>query len=391
MGGQLCLDGMPQDDLFRKIWSARALVDESLHELVVQTHRRYICAGANAITTSNYGVQPSYYAKAFPDDWEHRMLHDTALAAKLAVRARALECRRIDETGDEQVTKGDIRSVYCTLHEGSADIPLVVSGRSADGGDVRVLGSLPPLCESHRTDLFEAALKERGEDFFVSTYRKLAASLLEGGVDAFILETMNTWDEARLAIHGCRDFGIPIIVCMEGGLRDQMHVPHPETAPEIAYHVIEEKKKGAPIEAFGFNCAPPEFITSCLIAIENEPGLSKELRTYGVRIAAYANCNDREHVHSRGFNVADLDASSTKVRKELTGTDGQYHGYAIFVREFIEHGATIVGGCCGSNPESIHMIVQSYAAHHQPCASIGMESESRLASSVNASTIPLGV
>ena len=49
MGRQLCLDGLPQDDLFRQIWSARALADASYHQLVVDAHISYITAGATVL------------------------------------------------------------------------------------------------------------------------------------------------------------------------------------------------------------------------------------------------------------------------------------------------------------------------------------------------------
>merc|ERR1719238_1474916 len=91
MGRQLCLDGMPQDDLFRKVWSARALVDEKLHTMVVEAHCQYIEAGAKILVTNSYGVQPTYYRRIYGAEgtgeqdglleaskksWESRMLED---------------------------------------------------------------------------------------------------------------------------------------------------------------------------------------------------------------------------------------------------------------------------------------------------------------------------
>ena len=46
MGRQLVLDGLEEDALFRQIWAAKALVDPSLHGLVVEAHKRYIEAGS---------------------------------------------------------------------------------------------------------------------------------------------------------------------------------------------------------------------------------------------------------------------------------------------------------------------------------------------------------
>ena len=37
MGRQLCLEGLPQGELFHKIWAASALADPAYHELIVST------------------------------------------------------------------------------------------------------------------------------------------------------------------------------------------------------------------------------------------------------------------------------------------------------------------------------------------------------------------
>ena len=46
MGRQLQIEGLPSTGLFLKIWSASALADPSFHKMVVNTHQRYIRAGA---------------------------------------------------------------------------------------------------------------------------------------------------------------------------------------------------------------------------------------------------------------------------------------------------------------------------------------------------------
>ena len=43
-------------------------------------------------------------------------------------------------------------------------------------------------------------------------------------------------------------------------LRDEKLAPKPELGDELARRVIALKEAGVPIEAFGFNCAPPEDI-----------------------------------------------------------------------------------------------------------------------------------
>ena len=43
-----------------------------------------------------------------------------------------------------------------------------------------------------------------GSSFCITTYQKLARALYDGGVDGFLLETLNCWEEAFLALEGVR-------------------------------------------------------------------------------------------------------------------------------------------------------------------------------------------
>ena len=92
----------------------------------------------------------AYYRQKYTSDWEANMLRDTWRAAVLAVEARR---RAVGAIGEVEASK------------------------------VRVLGSLPPLCESHRPDLAVQFEESEGREFIVSTYRALAEKLVGGGVD----------------------------------------------------------------------------------------------------------------------------------------------------------------------------------------------------------------
>jgi len=311
MGRQLCLDGMPQDDLFRQIWSARALVDASLHQMVIDAHKSYIGAGAKLLITNAYGVQPTFYRRAFPENWEANMLRDAELAAKLAARAR-------EECG----------------------VP-----------NVRIFGCLPPVSESHRPDAFAAFLAQEGRDFVVQTYRNLAKASLKGGSEALMLENMVSWEEAELALEAVRDLGVSLIVSMEGALRDVERHPHPEKAPEVAKLVIEAKRAGAPIEALGFSCTEPENILDCLKALESAVGMHQSLKDAGIKLSAHANLNDRSEAHKQGFDVRTDQSKAIRAREDLVYDD--FGGYIRFCKQFVTHGAAYVGGCCGCGPAGI--------------------------------------
>ena len=150
MGNYMSHNGLPNDDLFKKCWSARALIDNNYHQLIIDAHKAYIEAGAEIIETNSYGVQPTYYKRVYGKDYKEKMLQDSKLAARLAVQAR-----------NESGRKG-----------------------------VRIVASIPPLTESFRSDLFFELLKTEGKEYIIETFRSLSKASLAGGADALIIENM---------------------------------------------------------------------------------------------------------------------------------------------------------------------------------------------------------
>ncbi len=128
------------------LWSAQALLDAP--EVVVDTHKDFIAAGARIITTNSYSCVPSYLAKV---DQADRYLELAALSGTLARRA-------VEESGAE----------------------------------VRVAGGLPPLSESYRADMV------LDDDQARPIYAVLAQAL-EPHVDLFLCETMSSIRESRNA------------------------------------------------------------------------------------------------------------------------------------------------------------------------------------------------
>ena len=45
-----------------------------------------------------------------------------------------------------------------------------------------------------------------GKKFCVEAYAKIAEALYEGGIDGFLLETMNNWEEAEIALEAVKQF-----------------------------------------------------------------------------------------------------------------------------------------------------------------------------------------
>jgi len=315
MGRELCNRGLPEDDLFRKVWSARALLDPEFHKTIVEAHRDFIDNGAEMVTTCNYGVQPHYFGKVYKaSEVEEKISEYTTLAARLAMQA-------VQESGKE----------------------------------VRVLGSVPPLYESHRPDLAATFLKETGAAEVTRIYGIVARALVDGGCKAFLIETMNSWEEAMCAIEAVKTFRLPVLLSLEGSLRDESLTPKHEDAEEFARRVIALKKEsGVEIEAFGFNCAPPEDIRAVL-SVLRRTGMRDALKAANIELISYANCNDRKAtLDGEGFDASKVKKGDVRVRADLADKD--WSGFAAFAGEFEELGATYIGGCCGCRPAGINML-----------------------------------
>ena len=54
----------------------------------------------------------------------------------------------------------------------AAELAVEARRRSGLGSYVRILGCLPPICESHNPELFFKYLDANGEDFVRDTYRE---------------------------------------------------------------------------------------------------------------------------------------------------------------------------------------------------------------------------
>ena len=84
-----------------------------------------------------------------------------------------------------------------------------------------------------------------------------------------------------------------------------------------------------------FNCCQPEVILKAIIAI-------KSLLPEGIEIGAYANAFPPQN------NEATANDGLDEVRTDLNPAL-----YLKFAQEWKEAGATLIGGCCGIDPEHI--------------------------------------
>lgn len=197
-------------------------------------------------------------------------------------------------------------------------VEIARQARDAINADARVAGSVAPLedCyEPDRSPPFEQCLEEHADHI---------DALIEGGVDLLLIETMNAVQEARAAIEVARGRlpGRWIVSCC----------PRSDGPPGVLL-------SGEPVEALGpylagayavgVNCASAASLAAQIDHL-------RRLVEPGTRLIAYANVGRPDPI--RGWvNTDAIDPAR----------------YADHARTWVEAGASIIGGCCGTTPATI--------------------------------------
>jgi S-methylmethionine-dependent homocysteine/selenocysteine methylase len=206
---------------------------------------------------------------------------------------------------------------------------LALQARQKSETSVLIAGSLPPLAGSYRPDLVGAI--EDAEPL----YRE-QAQLLAPYVDLILCETMSSAAEGRAAALAACQTGKPVWVAWtlhedrSGKLRSG------ETIGEAA-----DLLSDLPVCGYLANCCAPESITRAL------PQL---VATGAAYVGGYANAF--QPIPEDWLLEGD---QPTDGALELR-TDLDPENYAGHVARWLQKGANVVGGCCGTGPEHIAKI-----------------------------------
>jgi len=209
----------------------------------------------------------------------------------------------------------------------------VALARQAAGESARrvfVAGSLSPLEDCYRPDLVpeDAALERE--------HAEQAEALAAAGVDLLLAETHNTVRELAAAVRAAKATGLPVVASMvtDGKGRLLSGEPIGEAARAVSPR--------AP-DALSINCVPAA-------------RLAEDLRRLaaaapGIPLGAYGNL---------GLPADDTGWAFTD---ELSP-----EAYASHARSWLEIGARLVGGCCGTTPEHTAALARSIARPLRPPA-----------------------
>lgn len=192
----------------------------------------------------------------------------------------------------------------------------------------RIAGSLGPLLASYRPDL-EPDPAEAAEGF-----GELVA-LMEPHVDLFLIETVSSLQEAEGALRGTSDSEKPVWLSLTVMDEDGTRLRSGEALREIAPLLTHFDP-----DAVLINCSRPEAVPAALDI----------LKSFNRPFGAYANGFTRI---SKAFLQ---DAPTVDVLEQRADLDPET--YADMAMDWVNQGATIIGGCCEVGPDHIREIAR---------------------------------
>ena len=206
---------------------------------------------------------------------------------------------------------------------------LAVQAVSLSGEEVMIAGSLPPQNGSYRPD---RVLNRK----IIEPLYKRQARLLAPYVDIFLCETMSTIEEAHAAITAALEFGIPVMVGLT--LHDEK-----VTCLRSGESLLESVNKLKELNPLGIlaNCCLPERISEAI------PILVASGAKY---TGGYANAFTRVPQDWLLDGVKGTDGR-LKLREDLSPEN-----YCKFAANWVQQGANLVGGCCGTTASHIQSI-----------------------------------
>ena len=190
-----------------------------------------------------------------------------------------------------------------------------IAREALTGFDCRLAGSMSPLQDCYAPEL--------SPDDPRSEHRQMATMLAESGVDLLLVETFPHVGEAVIAVEEAVATGLPTWVSFTAGPDGDLLTPE-----EVRVGASESVQAGA--EAVLVNCLPVERVLDYLAALQG----------VGVPIGAYANAGRAED--ECGFTAYPKDVE----------------GYVQAANEWIEAGASVVGGCCGTGVDHVRAIAR---------------------------------
>jgi methionine synthase / methylenetetrahydrofolate reductase(NADPH) len=192
---------------------------------------------------------------------------------------------------------------------------IALEAKAASGREVFVAGSISPAATVSRRGRVPSGDR-------VEALRQQVEALVEGGVDLLIFETFGYLGEMIEAVEVARKVGrLPIVAQMT--FADDGRTFGGESPREVAAALDE-----LPVAVIGTNCTlGPQGLLAVLRELSRHTALP---------LSAQPNAGVPRRVGGRNFRYT---------------VDAEY--FAQYARRYVEAGAALVGGCCGTTPDHI--------------------------------------
>lgn len=195
--------------------------------------------------------------------------------------------------------------------------------REAAEGHALVAGSIGPVGKPL------APLGSISPEEAVEAYTEQVEGLLEGGVDLVLVETMPSLDEARTALQAVRSRATEMPVGVSLTFNEEGNTIYGDTPEDV---VRELEALDVPL--IGANCSQgPQ---AMLETVKRMAAVAKT-----ARLSAMPNAGAPALVEGRYVYLCTPEYMAT------------------WARRFLESGATVVGGCCGTTPDHVKDLVRS--------------------------------
>lgn len=203
------------------------------------------------------------------------------------------------------------------LEDKVRDINLAAAhiARNEAGKGVLVAGSIGPAEQPLK------AVSQVAPDILYEVYLQQASALEEGGVDLFVVESISDLDEIKAAIQAVRKISDKPIIA-QATFNDTYHTVFDDT-PEDAVRLIKE----AGADVAGLNCS--------IGPSDSLEVLKRMAAVGGIPLSVQPNAGIPKIIEGRFIYLS----------------TPEY--FAEYAKRFIQSGASILGGCCGTTPEHI--------------------------------------